>query len=389
MSMKRDAASATQYSTDDLLKLEPTTVMSLLDRGRITRRDVFKVMSAAGVATFGLQMLDDSALAKEELKMIIWEGYADDKYRIPFEEANDCTVSYTEAGTGDEMFAQMKDSDGKNYDMVSASSDLPKRLYDSDLLAEIDTTKLTNYSDLWDQFKTPDYITFDNKLYGVNFAWGPTLILSNPDEVTTAPTSWNALFDEQHKGKISTWNYPLQIAQYALLLNPVPEDPYVLSDEQLAQIKDLLVKQRPLIRKYWDTGLELQQLFLNKEVVIADGWTWITNQLKAQGGKVVETVPAEGVTGWSDSWVISKAAKNYDLALKWADWMIGPEGQVGLTEVMGYSITNQKAAATLPQDVQEQLRLTNVEDEYAKIKMWKFVENYDKWVEVWNEATQG
>ena len=37
-------------------------------------------------------MLDDSALAKEELKMIIWEGYADDKYRIPFEEANDCTV---------------------------------------------------------------------------------------------------------------------------------------------------------------------------------------------------------------------------------------------------------------------------------------------------------
>ena len=220
----------------------------------------------------------------------------------------------------------MKDSDGKNYDMVSASSDLPKRLYDADLLAEIDTTKLTNYNDLWDQFKTPDYITFDSKLYGVNFAWGPTLILSNPDEVTTAPTSWNALFDEQHKGKISTWNYPLQIAQYALLLDPVPDDVYVLSDDQLAQIKDMLVKQRPLIRKYWDSGLELQQLFLNKEVVIADGWTWITYQLKAQGGKVAETVPAEGVTGWSDSWVISKAAKNYDLALKWADWMIGPGG---------------------------------------------------------------
>jgi len=36
---------------------------------------------------------------------------------------------------------------------------------------------------------------------------------------------------------------------------------------------------------------------------------------------------------------------------------------------MGYSITNQKAAATLPQEVQEQLRLTNVEDEYAKIKI--------------------
>ena len=41
----------------------------------------------------------------------------------------------------------------------------------------------------------------------------------------------------------------------------------------------------------------------------------------------METIPAEGVTGWSDSWCISKAAKNYDLALKWADWMIGPRAR--------------------------------------------------------------
>jgi spermidine/putrescine-binding protein len=387
--MKREASSAIHTSTDDLLQLEPSAVMGLLHSGRVSRRDVFKVMSAAGVASFGLRMLDDNALAADELKMIIWEGYADDTYRVPFEEANDATVSFTEAGTGDEMFAQMKDSDGKNYDMVSASSDLPKRLYDADLLAEIDTSKLTNYENLWDQFKNPDYITFDDKLYGVNFAWGPTLMISNPDEVTTAPTSWNALFDEQYKGKISTWNYPLQIAQYALLLDPVPEDVYVLSDEQLAQVKDLLVKQRPLVRKYWDSGLELSQLILNKEVVIADGWSWITNQLRAEGANVVETIPTEGVTGWSDSWVISKAAENYDLALKWADWMIGVEGQVGLTEVMGYSITNKEAVATLPPERQTELRLTDVENEYAAIKMWKFVENYDKWVQVWNEATQG
>jgi putative spermidine/putrescine transport system substrate-binding protein/spermidine/putrescine transport system substrate-binding protein len=387
--MKQQTSSATRGTTEELLRLEPSAVMGLLRGGHISRRDVFKAMSAAGVASFGLRMLDDNALAADELKMIIWEGYADDSYRVPFEEANDATVSFTEAGTGDEMYAQMKDSDGKNYDMVSASSDLPKRLYDADLLAEIDTSKLTNYKDLWDQFKTPEYITFDSKLYGVNFAWGPTLMIHNPDVVTTAPTSWRALMDEQYSGKISTWNYPLQIAQYALLLDPVPEDVYVLTDEQLAQVKDLLVAQRPLVRKYWDLGGELAELWANGEVVIADGWTWITNTILAADGKIQETIPTEGVTGWSDSWVISKAAKNYDLALKWADWMIGVEGQVGLTEVMGYSITNKAAAASLPESVQESLRLTAVEDEYAKIHMWKFVANYDKWVQVWNEATQG
>ena len=214
--MKRDAASATQYSTDDLLNLEPSAVMGLLEQGRITRRDVFKALSAAGVAAFGLQMLDDSALAKEELKMIIWEGYADDKYRIPFEEANDCTVSYTEAGTGDEMFAQMKDSDGKNYDMVSASSDLPKRLYDAGPAGR-------DRHQQADQLQRSLGPVQDARLHHLRrqalwrqLCLGPDAHpLRTRTRSTTAPTSWNALLDEQYKGKISTWNYPLQIAQYA------------------------------------------------------------------------------------------------------------------------------------------------------------------------------
>jgi len=326
----------------------------------------------------------------DELKLIIWEGYADDTYRKPFEEANQVTVSPTEAGTGDEMFALMRESDGKNYDMVSASSDLPRRLYDAGLLAEIDTTKLSNYNKLYDQFKTPDYITFDDKLYGVNCAWGPTIVLYNTEEITTEPTAWNALLDEQYTGKIATWNYPIQIAQYALLLDPKPANPYELTDEQLAQVKDIPVRQRPLVRKYWDLGGEVAELFKNKVIVIADGWSWITLQTRAAKLDVQEVVPSEGVTGWSDSWCISKNAQNYDLALKWADWMIGDEGQIGITEVMNYSITNKDAAATLTPERQQELRLTDVEAEYAKIHMWRFIPAYDeKWVPLWNEATQG
>ena len=366
----------------DLAQLAPAEVMRRYRAGLLGRRDVFRLLGALGMAGFGARLLDDGALAAEELKMIIWEGYADDTYRKPFEAANDATVSFTNAATGDEMFAQMKSSDGGSFDLVSASSDLPQRLYEADLLAEIDTTKLTNYGKLYDQFKQPPYITFDGKLYGVNFAWGPTLLIYNPDEVATAPTSWNALLDEQHKGKISTWNYPLQIAQYALLLDPKPEDPFTLTDEQLAQVKDILVRQRPLVRAYWNLGGELSQLFTSGEVVVADAWPWITLQILAEEGKATEVVPTEGVTGWSDSWVISKNTQNYDLALKWADWMIGEEGQIGLTDVMNYSITNKDAVAKLTPERQAQLRVTDVPAEYAKILMWKYVPNYDKWTEI-------
>jgi hypothetical protein len=67
--------------------------------------------------------------------------------------------------------------------------------------------------------------------------------------------------------------------------------------------------------------------------------------------------------------------------------MISPEGQVGVTEVMNYSITNMKAVESLSAERRAQLRLTDVPAEYAKIHMWQFIPNYDKWVQVWQEAT--
>ena len=372
-----------------LMELEPATVMDGYRSGRISRRDLSKLFAALGLtAALGPAIGRNPALAQSnELTMIVWEGYTSDSFTIPWEEANDVNIEATFAGTGDEMFAAMQGSGGTTYDMVSASSDLPQRLYDAGLLMEIDATKLTNYPDLYEQFQRPPYITFDDKLYGVNFAWGPTIILYNPDEVAETPTSWNALLDEQYSGKITTWNYPLQIAQYALLLDPKPEDPFLLDDEQLAQVKDILVRQRPLVRKYWDLGGEIAELFLNGEVVISDGWSWITLQIQDSEGAVAEATPEEGVTGWSDSWCSSNKAPNPELALQWADYMIGPEGQMGVIENLNYSITNSKVVETLPTELREQLRMVDVPAEYAKIHMWKFVPNYDKWVQIWQEAT--
>ena len=375
--------------TEALLGMEPSEVARRFRAGQISRRDVAKLFGALGlVSALGPTLAQNPALAQDNvLTMIIWEGYASDEWKVPFEQKYSAKVEPTPAGTGDEMFAAMKGSGGTTYDTVSASSDLPERLYRADLLAEIDASKLTNYNDLYPQFQRPPYITFEDKLYGVNFAWGPTVILYDPAVITTEPTSWNAMLDEQYKGKISTWNYPLQIAQYALLLDPKPENPFVLTDEQLAQVKDILVKQRPLVRKYWDLGGEVAELYMNKEIVISDGWPYITQQIIGSGGAIKEAWPTEGVTGWSDSWCISKSAANPDLALKWADWMIGPEGQEGVMKVMNYAVTNKKVIEAVPAERRAELRMTDIPTDYASIHMWQYIPTYDKWVQVWQEAT--
>jgi len=370
------------------MRLEPAAVMAHYHAGLISRRDVLKVLSALGMVGVSSRLLGRSAAAAEDLNIICWAGYTDESFAKPFEESNDAKINSTFAASSDEMFASLQAGGGANFDLVSASNDLTQRLVEAELVIEIDPTKLTNYDKLYDQFKKPPYITFDDKLYGVNFAWGPTYMIYNPDEIEVEPTSWNALLDEQYKGKIAAWNAPIQIAQYALLLDPKPEDPYVLTDAQLAEVKAMLEAQRPLLRLYGGTGTDLAEAFVNKEVDIADAWPWLTLPIPDAGGSVATVLPEEGVSGWSDSWMISKGAKNPELALKWADYMIGEQGQMGIVNAVNYSITNQEVIAKLTPEQRTELRLDNIEEEYNKILMWKKKDDA-KWLQVWQEATAG
>ena len=376
--------------TGELMALPPAEVMARYRAGVLSRRDVTKLLGALGLAAAAAPLLGRrTARAQDELTMIIWEGYADDSFATKFKEENDAEISYTPMSSSDDAFAQLRAGGGSNFDLVSASNDLTQRLVDAGLVQEIDPSRLTNFDKLYEQFKQPDYLYFDEKLYGVNFTWGPTLMLYNTEQVTTAPTSWNALLDEQYEGKISTWNAPIQIAQYALLLDPKPEDPYVLTDEQLAQVKDILVRQRPLVRAYWNLGDELKQLFASGEVVISDAWPYVTLGATEVGVPVAEVVPQEGVTGWSDSWMLTKGAKNIDLAYAWMDYMIGPDGQMGVLNNNNYAITNREVIEGLDAERRKALRMDDIEAGYGQILMWKNVPNYDKWLQVWTEATQG
>lgn len=386
-SIQRNPFLAQETTVDELKQLEPAAVWSHYRAGRISRRDLTKLFGAIGLAAMGGKLLGEQALAATELNAIVWEGYTAEAFAKTWEDANDAKINSTFMASSDDAFAQLQAGGGANFDLVTASNDLTQRLVDAKLVQEIDTAKLSNFPDLVEQFQKPPYIFFGDKLYGANFAWGPTTMLYNTEKITTAPASWSALLDEQYSGRIATWNNPIQIAQYALLLDPVPENIYQLDDAQLAAVKDLLLKQRPLLRAYWNFGGELAELYVNGEIDISDSWPYVTLQAKAGGAPVAEVWPEEGVTGWSDSWMITTGAQNVDLCYSWIDFMLGPDGQMGVLNGNQYAITNQKVIDTLPEDVRANLYMDDIATWYNKIQMWQNVPNMDKWVQVWQEAT--
>lgn len=327
-----------------------------------------------------------SAQAACSLNMLVWEGYTDKSFVAQFEKESGCKVTATFAGSSDEMFAKFKAGGGKTYDLVSASGDATERIFKAGVVQPIDPSKLKNFSSVFPNLKSGRWNTFGGKLYGVSFAWGPNILVYSKKDVASAPKSWNELFDKKYAGKISLPDNPITIADIALWMGK--KDPYNLTDADLEQVKAKLLELKPNIRKFWATAGELAQLFQSGEIVAAHAWPLTAVDLGKAGFAVGVARPKEGLTGWTDSWMISKSTRNLEGAYKWIDFMLGKEGQKGMISVTGYSGGTTLGAQAVGAAKSKELFMDSPSS-LAGIKMWQIPANYAKWVKVWNEVKGG
>ena len=206
---------------------------------------VLSVISICISAVIALLFFPGSALAKScTLRIIGWEGYMDSSFTQPFEQQFGCKIVSTYAGSSDEMYAKIKASKGRTYDLVTASGDLTKRLYDANLVEPIDLNQVLNYKDLFPIFQKPAYNTFNTQAYGVSIAWGPDFLIYDKSVVKTEPKTWNILYDPAYKGKVCLPDYPIFNADIALWHGD--SNIYQLSKDKLTQeIKPNLLRLRP------------------------------------------------------------------------------------------------------------------------------------------------
>jgi putative spermidine/putrescine transport system substrate-binding protein len=321
------------------------------------------------------------------LNMVIWEGYADKSYAADFTKQTGCKVNAVPAGTSDEMFTKFRSGGGSQYDIVTPSGDASLRLIKSGAVAPLDTSKLTNYNDLAPQLQSPTFNTQEGKHYGLSFMWGANVLIYNKDKIKTPPTSWADLYDAKYKGKITVPDNPIQIADVALQFEGAQE-PYKIDDATLTKVKDKLKAQAPLVRKYWVLASDFEGLFKSGDAVIGAGWPLMTNDLRKAGLNVGEVLPKEGVTGWSDSLMISAKAKHPICAYKWMNYVTSPDVQAKVADVTTYSPANQKTCEVVGAKACKDLHIRD-QKYYETIKYWETPiapTNYRQWSDAWAEV---
>lgn len=339
------------------------------------------------------------------LNIVAWEGYAEDAWIKPFEKDTGCIVNRKYAGSSDEMVTLMRQGGGGEYDLVSASGDASLRLIYGGTVQPIDVKLIPDFENFVPDLKAPPHNTIKGLHYGLSYEWGPNVLLYNTDKVTTAPTSWSAIYDDAYKGKVSVPDNPIQIADAALYLAAKDsslgiKDPYELNEKQLDAVVSLLKKQRTLVKKYWALASDEIELFKNGDVVIGAAWPYQTITLKTAGAKVADTIPAEGATGWADSWMLSSKSKHVNCAYKFMAYVSTPSVQAQQALFFGETPANLKACEEMDKADKgscARYHLNEATTYIKQIKFWKTPQktctdgsktctDYSVWQTKWQEV---
>lgn len=343
------------------------------------------------------------------LNLIVWAGYAESgkndpevDWVTPFEEKTGCKVTTKEATDSDEMVTLMRQ--GGSYDGVSASGDASLRLVAGKNVAPINVDLITDFDQISAPLQSPPHNTVDGVHYGVSYTWGANVLMYNTKDVTTAPTSWSAVFDDvgDQAGKVTAYNSPIYIADAALYLkDSQPDlgitDPYELTQEQFDAAVALLKEQKKSIKAYWGTFTDEIDSFKAGDVTIGQAWPYQVNTLKADDPPVpVESViPKEGATGWADSWMMNSKAEHPNCMYEWMDYATTVGVQAQVAEWFGAAPANAATCDTLGAEFCDAYHVTD-QEYFDNISFWKTplaacgngktdCVDYSEWSKAWTD----
>lgn len=325
------------------------------------------------------------AAASKDLNILSWEGYADASIVKPFEKATGCAVTATYVGSNDEFVAKII-AGGGAYDLITPSNDTTMRLIDAGAVEPVDRTQIPETKDFFPIFSSPPWLTKGNTVYGISYGWGIVRLLLDADSGLGKPDSLKYLWQPALRGKVAIWDDVEAIYMASRFLGY--KNTYDLSDEQLQHIKTALIELKPNIRKYWATTGEMGTLLLTREVIAGNSWEPTLISLRKAGRHIIDVIPREGRSAYSDSWMIVRGAGSNPCVYPWLRWVSTPKAQALAHAVTGFGYSNSKMPEQLaPADRKQYEELGMTDPNVIKtLDWWQLVRRRGRYLEIWNQV---
>ena len=320
-----------------------------LAAGTLSRRELNKALAAVGLAAVTMPMVPGGARAEEQAIYFTWSGYDIPEVLSAYIEKHGEKPDTPLFADNEETFIKMQA--GFQVDVAHPCSFHVDRWRDAGIIQVIDTSRLSNWGDVFPDLKTLQNTQLDGEQWFVPFDWGQTSITYRTDivDLEGKEESWSLLWDERYTGKLAMMDAAEDAWWCAAIYAGVDIDN--LTDADIATVRVLLEKQRPLLRFYNNDMTTVEQALASGELVAAMTWNSSPLELINQGLPVRFMTPKEGALTWVCGMVLAAGAPHYDKAHDVIDALIAPESGIFLIEDYGYGHSNMKAFDAVAEDV--------------------------------------
>lgn len=264
----------------------------------------------------------------QELNALVWCDHADPEFLRPFEEANDVRVNVREyEGTGTAL-ALIEQSQPGDWDVFAIDGIDVRRAQEAGLLAPLDESKLP-MDDLFEEVRLEEQQRIDGELYGITDKFGYNTVSFDSSKISAEELSdMSVLWSEALAGKLSVYDYYLPLIGMVALEQGI--DTADISMENLPQIRDRLFELKDQATSVGEVVASQTALATGEVDVLVGGGEWLTANLAAEQPDLDWIIPEQGGVFWSISMAVMADSENKDLAHKFVEYTMSPEGQARL-----------------------------------------------------------
>lgn len=334
-----------------------------------------------------------SASHSDELYVYNWGEYIDPEVIELFEEETGIHVTYDMFETNEEMYPVIE-AGAVCYDAVCPSDYMIQKMVENGLLAEINFDNVPNISNIDPVFMEISQSFDPQNRYSVPYTWGTVGILYNTERIeelgAEPPAKWSDLWNPIYQGEIlmqDSVRDAFMVALKSMGCSMNTENP-----EELAQARDLLIAQKPLVQAYVIDQVRDKMIGGEAAVgVIYSGEMMYIQEEVANLGldySLEYVIPEEGTNLWFDSWVIPANARNKENAEKWLNFLCRPDIAKMNFEYITYSTPNSAAKAMLDEETQNNKAIFPDMDKLTNSEVFRYLgdESDAVYNDMWKEV---
>lgn len=266
--------------------------------------------------------------AAEELNALVWCDHTDPEFIRPFEEANDVKVNLKDyEGTGTAL-ALVEQSQPGDWDVfVVDGIDVP-RVAAAGILAPLPEGSLPT-ADLFPEIVMPENHVIDGKTYAISEKFGYNTISYNTKTVDAADVKdISIMWSEKYKGRIALYDYYLPMI--GLVAISLGIDTANIQASDLPAIKEKLFAMKAVSKQVGEVVSSQTAIATGEVDILVGGGEWVTAGLVAELPHLDWIIPDQGAVRWSQSVGIFADSKKPELALKFVQYILSPQGQARL-----------------------------------------------------------